>query len=140
METFLFEATHDAAGTGNWGKFMAAVPDSEWRWRSQVDGWPGPLLRKIGWGNEHLWVQDLQTGEGLMLRAGGSAPADLSKHQVWVCPLFEPWLAWLHSQLRGSKDILATLTELPQVVYLPDAEFAFAGYRRRKTCVNGWPV
>lgn len=119
---------------------MAAVPDDEWSWQSEVDTWPGSLLRRIGWGPEHLWVQDLQTGEGLMLRAGGSAHADLCKHQVWVCPLFEPWLAWLYAQLHGRRDILATLKELPQVVYLPDAEFAFAGYRRHRTCGTGWPA
>ena len=66
----------------------------------------------------------LQTGEGAMFRPGGSPAADLDKHAVWVCPLFQPFLAWLYEQ------DLTDLDALPAHVELPDAEFAFAGYRR----------
>lgn len=114
---------------GNWGKFMVGVLDHEWDWRSGVDA-GRPLLRAIGWGHENIWVFDLQTGESCFVRPGGLASADLNKHAVWVCPLFEPWLVWLYGQLKGQRDYAARLDGLPKVVELPDAGFAFAGYRR----------
>lgn len=71
-----------------------------------------------------MWVLDLQTGEGAFFRPGGYAAADLEKHRVWVCPLFEPFLEWLYRQ------DLTDLGQLPRLVELPDAEFAMRGYRR----------
>lgn len=139
MQTFIFEATHDAEGTGNYGKFMVGVFGSEWEYRSAVDPSRWPFLHDRGWSRQHILVLDLEAGEGIIVRAGGHAHADLCKQQVYVCPLFEPWLAWLHGQLRGSKDILGALKELPPVVYLPDAVFALYGYRRHRTCGTGWP-
>jgi len=125
MRTFQFEARH-GPDSGNWGKFMVGIPDEEWAWTSGVHTrLPGaPLLGLIGWTLEHIWVFDLQTGEAAMIRPGGSAHADLEKHAVLVCPLFESWLEWLYRQ-----DI-TRLAELPRVVDLPDAPFAFHGYRR----------
>lgn len=129
MKTYQFEGRQNADGMCNWGKFAVGVLDEEWSWRSGVDD-GRPLLRAIGWRPDHLWVFDLQTGEGCFVRPGGSAHADLEKHRVWVCPLFEPWLEWLYGELAGHPDFAARLEELPRVVDLPDAEFAFAGYRR----------
>ena len=130
MKTYQFEARQDPGGMCNWGKFLVGVPDTEWQWRSEVDS-GRPLLRAIGWEPGYIWVLDLQTGEGCFVRPGGCAHADLGKHRVWVCPLFEPWLAWLYEQLgdRGD-DLAAALEALPRLVDLPDAEFAFYGYRR----------
>lgn len=127
MKTYLFEARQDPGGMTNWGKFMVAVPDSEWEWRSLVDRHgTASLLSRIGWTARHWLIMDLQTGEGAFFRPGGLAAADLDKHQIWVCPLFEPWLAWLYEQLKTK-----TLEEVPQVADLPDAPFSFTGYRRR---------
>jgi hypothetical protein len=133
VKTFQFEARH-GPGTGNHGKFMVGVLDEEWAWLSGVDE-GRPLMQACGWwgaATDRIWVFDLQTGEGCFLHPGGSAHADLAKHRVWVCPLFEPWLTWLYEQLRGcaAEDIPARLGELPRVVDLPGAEFALAGYRR----------
>jgi hypothetical protein len=80
---------------------------------------PTPLLSVCGWGTGrgYLIVMDLQTGEGAIFRPGGYAHADLEKHQVWVCPMFEPFLEWLYKQNRHALDAL------PRMVELPDAEF-----------------
>jgi hypothetical protein len=127
----LFEARTAGDTLGNWGKFAVGVPgEDEWLWRSAIpdepDGLPPSdtaLLRRLGWAPRHVWVWDLQTGEGAMFLHGGMARADLAKHQIWVCPLFEGFLAWLYRQ------DLAALADLPRVVEI-EREFRFYGYRR----------
>jgi hypothetical protein len=123
MLTKIVEVTNEF----NWGKFMLARFDKEWGHRSALSGSQAPLLREIGWGPEHLWVLDLQTGEGAFFRLGGLARADLNKHKIWVCPMFEPFLEWLYQQ-----DV-TDLSVLPDLVRLPEAEASFAGYRRSGT-------
>ena len=87
----------------------------------------GPLLGRCGWGPDHIWVMDVLTGEGACFKPRGLASADLHKHKVWVCPLFEPFLIWLYAQ------DLTDLDKLPAAVALdPDHNvFALAGYRRK---------
>jgi hypothetical protein len=104
----------------NWGKFMVARFDEEWARVSLIDG--GPLIGSRGWTDQHVLVFDLQTGEGAIFLPGGYAHADLEKHKIWVCPLFEPFLEWLYQQ----PDPLA----IPARIDLPNAEFAMYGYRR----------
>jgi hypothetical protein len=109
----------------NWGKFMLLRPDTEWSRLPTMD--PSsrtPLLRQIGWTPEHVWVLDLQTGEGACFRPGGIARADLLKHKIWCCPMYEPFLEWLYRQ------DLADITALPDMVNLSDAKFEMWGYRR----------
>lgn len=112
----------------NWGKFMVMRPDVEWQRPVKiVDGQSRSLLAACGWDREHIWVLDLQTGEGIYVRPSGLASADLNeKHQVWVCPMFEPFLNWLYKQ------DLTDLNVLPDTLNLSDAEFALHGYRRQK--------
>jgi len=77
----LFEARTSGHKYGNWGKFAVGLygPD-EWAWTSAMpreesdpDGAelglpPAALLRELGWSSpRHMWVFDLQTGEGGML-------------------------------------------------------------------------
>lgn len=124
MKVKFIEASQNAERGFNWGKFAVMRFDEEWSWRSAIDLTSSSLLRSCGWGSNHLWVLDLQTGEGAFLSPGGSAHADLDKHKVWVCPMFEPFLEWLYGQ------DLADLDALPTLVELPDAPGAFAGYRR----------
>jgi hypothetical protein len=107
---------------GNWGKFMVAHFTDEWTATSFVT--KKPLLREVGWAAGHIIVFDLQTGEGGIFHPQGLAQADLEKHAVWVCPLFEPFLVWLYQQ------DLTDLDNLPDHVDLPHAEFAMSGYRR----------
>lgn len=132
MITRFIEATN---GPQNWGKFMVGrFTDEEWQRRSVVSnyyqsGWP-TLLSAVGWSKPHVLVLDLQTGEGAIVCPGGSAPADLNKHQIWVCPLFEPFLTWLYKQ-----DLL-DLEKLPAHVDLPDAPFAMQGYRRNRNATR----
>lgn len=121
MKTKIIEATNGAL---NWGKFMLGRFDSEWALGSAALTDPYSLLSRVGWTDEHLLVLDLQTGEGAIFRHGGLPRADLEKHRIWVCPLFEPFLVWLYQQ-----DV-ADLDALPAHVDLPDAPFAFSGYRR----------
>lgn len=125
MKTRIIEATN---GERNWGKFLLGRFDTEWGVETMVGGNAGTsswnILRSQGWDPEHLLVLDLATGEGALFRPGGLAGADLEKHRVWVCPLFEPFLAWLYKQ------DLSDLDKLPARVNLPDAPFAFRGHRR----------
>jgi hypothetical protein len=125
VRTFLFEGVQDIGIPLNWGKFMVGVPDLEWAARSEIDPeTPYPLLQQIGWTPEHVWVFDLQTGEAALFRPGGHARADLERHRIWVCPLFEMFLTWLYRQN------IEALHLLPRIVALPDAQFSINGYRR----------
>jgi len=110
-------------GRGNHGKFLVGrFTREEWARRSAVDNFL--LLGGRGWSEDHILVLDLQTGEGAIFKPGGLARADLTKHRVWVCPLFEPFLEWLYQQ------DLTDLSKLPRLVEFPNAEFALHGYRR----------
>ncbi len=121
MDLHVVEATNGF----NWGKFaVSRFGPTEWAWRSSIDTESTrPLLAQRGWSRDHLWVFDLQTGEAALFRPGGNAHADLNNHRIWVCPMFEPFLAWLWRQ------DLDDLTKLPNLVTL-DAPAEFAGYRR----------
>lgn len=118
MNTKIIEVTNG----GNWGKFLLGRFDAAWKRRSLVDAGV-PLLRRLGWSPEHLWVLDLQTGEGACLLPGGLPSSDLNKHRVWVCPMFEPFLMWLYRQ------DLSELDQLPDLLERPDAPFELWGYR-----------
>lgn len=132
MRTHIIEVTN---GERNWGKFLLGEFTTEWDRRSTVDPLSrSPLLGQIGWGRDtgHMLVLDLQTGEGAVFRIGGVASADLQKHKVWVCPMFEPFLEWLYAY-RNERVALGDRTwweGLPALVDLPDAPFAMSGYRR----------
>lgn len=119
MKTKIIEATN---GPQNWGKFMLGRFRDEWQHQSIIAG--RSLLRSVGWAYDSLLVLDLQTGEGAIFMPGGLAKADLDKHRIWVCPLFEPFLTWLYEQ------DLADLDRLPDHIDLPDAPFRWSGYRR----------
>src|SRR6266702_1985984 len=56
----------------------------------------------------------LRTGEGAFFRVHrqGVASADLDKHQIWVCPMFEPFLNWLYKQDVSDLDQLPSLVDL----------------------------
>lgn len=124
MRTKIIEATNGF----NWGKFLLGEFDHEWQVQSAVDEGRA-LLSALGWtpSARHVWVLDLQTGEGahFPVRERGHARSDLNKHRIWVCPLYEPFLAWLYAQAA------VPLDELPTLVNLPEAESAMYGYRRQ---------
>lgn len=124
MITRMVEVTN---GPANWGKFMVGVFDATDITRpSLVDTESRrPLLQLIGFSPSAttVMVMDLQTSEGALFKLGGSAGADLNKHRVWVCPMFEPFLAWLYANWRG-------IENLPPFIDLPDAPFSMTGYRR----------
>lgn len=117
MKVKLVEVTN---GERNWGKFLLGRFDSEWEYASVIDG--RSIIAGRGWDRHTLLVLDLQTGEGALFRPGGLASADLNKHQVWVCPMYEPFLNWLWKQPDPM--------DIPAHVDLPDAEFQMSGYRR----------
>lgn len=113
----------------NWGKFMLARFDGEeWRRRSEVDvapvpigrglGFGVPLLQQVGWNHRHVWVLDLQTGEGACFLPGGNARADLEKHAIWVCPMFEVFLGWFYAR----RELWTDITSVPDLITLTDEE------------------
>jgi hypothetical protein len=129
MRTRIVEATNYGSG-GNWGKFLIGVMDrEEWSRRSSTPGCEStiPLLAAIGWRltDDTFWMMDLQTREGAAFRHGGHARADLLKHKIWVCPMYEPMLEWLYKQPRDKVMAL----DLPEHVDV-EAGFSMAGYRR----------
>jgi hypothetical protein len=122
MKTRIIEATNQNL---NWGKFLVGRFDRELLVPSAlISALPLPLLDQIGWNPRSVWVLDLQTCEGAAFTPTGVAKADLDKHRIWVCPLFEPFLEWLYQQ------DLTDIDALPALVELPHAEFAMRGYRR----------
>lgn len=134
MRTQFVEATNGF----NWGKFMiASFEADEWRREEHVTDEehpptvPQPLLRGRGWGPDHRLIVDLQTGEGAIFypHAHGHAPADLDKHRIWVCPMFEPFLAWLY-------DHVDEIDDLPPVVEFTEAEAPSAMFGHRRTGVT----
>lgn len=136
MRTHFIEASH--GGTGNWGKFMVGEFEiEEWARRSELpEASTTRLLLGRGWRPQtHLLVVDLQTGEGAMFARRGLAAADLAKHAIWVCPMFEPFLEWLYAYFKGQfQSIEAGLEDiqaLPALVALDCPEkSALSGYRR----------
>ena len=123
MKTKIIEARN--AAVENWGKFAVGQFTDEWSRRSVIPGAESltSLIWRLGWRSDNIWVLDLQTGEGAFFKPGGLASADLDKHAIWVCPLYEPFLAWLYQQ------DLSDLDHLPDLVDL-DAPFEMSGYRR----------
>lgn len=120
MITHFIEVTNNEK---NWGKFLLIRFDEfDAKYQSVFSG--RSLLASIGWNKQQIIVFDLQTQEGAGFRPGGYVKADIQKHKIWVCPMFEPFLEWLYKQ------DLTDITKLPPSVNLPDAEFALFGYRR----------
>lgn len=113
----------------NWGKFLVCqFSPEEWAKRSEITG--DGLLKGRGWTLAHLWVMDLQTGEGAYFRPGGHPVADLQKHQIWVCPMYQLFLAKLYEH----KDWCADITRIPDLITLTAEESKHAsalyGFRR----------
>jgi hypothetical protein len=143
MRTRFVEVSQDATRGFNWGKFLVGVFEPEEWLRSselerQLNRMGGSLLATRGWTPGHVLVLDLETGEGAMFAPGGSPSADLDKHRVWVCPMFEPFLGWLYGHIlewslatKMPRDTYGWFDVLPALVELPDAEPAMQGYRRR---------
>lgn len=124
MKTHFIEVTNNSQ---NWGKFvLIRFEENEFSYKSCIAA-KIRLLPGIGWHPSDIIVFDLQTCEGAAFsaRPHASVKADLAKHQIWVCPMYEPFLEWLYQQ------DLTDLDKLPAFVNLPDVEFALAGYRRK---------
>lgn len=126
MRTRFVEAAQTESGP-NWGKFLVGLLEpEEWSRPSVVSCYP--IMAGRGWSRHGVLVLDLQTGEGAVFHPGGSARADLEKHKIWVCPMFEPFLCWLYDHIE---QVMETwFNDLPLLVLLPDAEFSMQGYRR----------
>ena len=139
MVTKIIEVTNVDGGGINWGKFMVCKFDAaEWALKSQVEPISRCFLHSLGWGKSHVIVFDLQTGEGATFLAGGSASADLNRHKIWVCPMFEPFLAWLYEQDLSDIIVLPSLLKFTE----KEAPSSLAGYRRPgeiKEAVNDRP-
>lgn len=126
MKTVFIEVTNEF----NWGKFLVGkFSDEEWNRTSSMDGTQNShLLNAIGWTRDHIWVCDLQTGEGACFKHGGYPKADLDKHKIWVCPMFEPFLAWLYKQDISDIDLLPRRVDFTKEE--TKEHTAMYGYRR----------
>lgn len=124
MKTFLFEATNGDF----WGKFLVGMMDDEWHWYSQISKLPDSLLRQRGWSGNHIWVMDLETGEGALFQHGGYAPGDLNEHKIRVCLLFRPFLCWLYKQ-----DLAALSDVAGSVLHLDHAQDELDDRRQQET-------
>lgn len=122
MISVFIEATD--ATLFNWGKFMVSRFTAEEYDRPSAIDTGKRLLPAIGHGPRDIMVFDLQTSEGAIFTPGGLASADLLKHRIWVCPMFEPFLAWLYRQ------DLTDLRKLPVMVNLGDVPTSMQSYRR----------
>lgn len=117
----------------NWGKFLLCqFEDEDWKYTSKLPLTSiqvliaRSLLEVRGWDHKDIIVFDLETAEGARFKPGhGLAKADLDKHKIWVCPMFEPFLEWLYQQ--DTTDI----TSLPEFIQLDTNIAAVAGYRRK---------
>ncbi len=137
MDLKFVEAGHppDEHGIGgNWGKFaVGRWTTDELREPTRFPGCEGQKIVNLsGWGRDHIWVFDLQTGEAARFHTNNPIPVDvphqLRKHKIWVCPMFEPFLVWLWGHITAAG--FNWWEALPRTVELPDAPFDFAGYRR----------
>jgi hypothetical protein len=125
MKTKIIEVTQGSEF--NWGKFLVGEFEEEWQRGTELPGVPqvGSLLLARGWTQRHILVLDLETGEGaIFFKFSTSASADLHKHRIWVCPMYEPFLEWLLAQKFQSID------DLPEFVKLDTEYSEMAGYRR----------
>jgi hypothetical protein len=129
METKFVEAGHGER-PGNWGKFLVARFDAaEWTEPARYPGCDYPcLIASQSWAEDMVWVMDLATQEGAGFMPGGLAEADLQRHQIRVCPLFEPFLVWLYEFVAEHAE--TWWQDLPRTLDLPDADFVLFGYRR----------
>jgi hypothetical protein len=112
----------------NWGKFLVSKFDeNDHAQVSAIDH--GPLIQRRGWTRQHLFVMDLQTGEGAMFLPGpgGSAMHDLERHRIWCCPMYQYFLERLYVT-PAWWDVVS----LPAIIKLgPEVPSALAGYRRK---------
>ncbi len=131
MKTHFIEATQ--RDDFNWGKFLLCQYEpADWAHpvhlpiSKSLASQPQSLLRSRMRDPDGIWCLDIETNEGAYLRWGPRMHLDLNdKHQVWVCPMYEPFLEWL-----GSQHELGDITMLPHFLRL-DTDFgAVAGYRR----------
>ncbi len=135
MDTKFVEVGHGPSG-GNWGKFMIArYTANELLEPTQFPGCEGQRIVSLrGSGRHHIWVMDLATGEGARFpvdlggHPGATARKHLDDHQIWVCPLFEPFIGWLYDFSSANPN--TWWDELPRTIEIPEAGFAFAGFRR----------
>lgn len=130
MKTQFIEVTQGSEF--NWGKFaVCQFDEDEWKRESHLpvkdELYIGrrSLLEMRGWGPQHFLVLDLETGEGAIFNRPGSPTADLNKHGVWVCPMFEPFLEWLYTYKWENVEDLPRFVELDTPI-----EEAY-GYRRK---------
>lgn len=131
MKTKIIQATQSREKGFNHGKFLIGQFDKDERAISNMF-LSGSSLLNNRWCDKSILVLDIETGEGAVFRHGGLASYDLnSKHQIWCCPLYEPFLEWLYSQ-----DI-TDITKLPDTVELPNAPEAMYGYRRKRDYTGG---
>ncbi len=143
MDTKFVEAGHGPHG-GNWGKFMVGrYTDVELAEPARFPGCERArrLVNLTGPGRQDIWVLDLQTGEGARFPIEFASTTDvrhqLNKHRIHICPLYEPFLAFLYGYIDAHRR--TWWEDLPRVVEMPAAEFRLFGRRRPGPAASGYP-
>ncbi len=134
MDTKFVEAGHGPDG-GNWGKFLVGrYTEDELAEPAQFPGCEGSrrLVNLGGPGRQDIWVLDLQTGEGARFPIEFVRDVDvhhqLNKHRIWVCPLYEPFVAFLFGYIGNHQR--TWWDTLPRTVEMPTAGIVVFGRRR----------
>lgn len=144
MELKFVEAGQAPEGGGNWGKFAVARWSTlEMREPTRFPGCEGQFITGLtGSPFDHIWLLDIQAGEGALFSINNPIPVDvphqLNEKQIYICPMFEPFMTWLWEHIRSHQGTnLDWFDELPRVVVLPEAPFDLYGYRRRGRTSGG---
>lgn len=147
MLTKIIEAS--SGMMGNWGRFMLMqYQDAERNYPTHYQlttedraGRRIPGVPMTIWVNDYppehavIWILDLITGEGATFDLEQELPEQLHRHQIWVCPLYQPFLVWLQGFVKAHRDELAPsydklLDMLPTNVGLPGIPVEIHGHRR----------
>jgi hypothetical protein len=81
-----------------------------------IESCPGRrLLRMCGWSPICCGCWISRPAKGRASKLGGRGSVDLSesgKQQIWVCPMFEPFLEWFYRRDLNDSDKLPALVNL----------------------------
>lgn len=106
MKTKFFEGTDEC----NYGKFIIGqMEDNELSVPSQIKGHIGPVILDSFLKNSpsKFWILDIQTQEGAFFDLAFDTVPQLTKHGIWVCPMFPLFLQRCADLFKTEPNIFA---------------------------------